>query len=145
MKEITVKSYKNEKGSEILQGGNKFTVKPVIGLGEAKQCAIHFVEVEPNNFAFGYHYHEMNEEAFYIISGTGVVRTQNGEIEVKAGDVITFPSGPSGAHCIRNSSDVEKLVYIDFDTINIPDLVHFPDTKKVMYEGPYSKGIFDEQ
>lgn len=145
MNEITVKNYKNEKGSEISQNGNKFVVKPVIGLDSANQCAVHFVEVEPNNFAFGYHYHEMNEEAFYIISGTGSVRTKDGDIGVKAGDVIVFPTGPNGAHCIRNSSDTEKLVYIDFDTVNVPDLVHFPDAKKVMYAGPYSKGIFDEE
>ncbi len=145
MKKISVKNYKNEKGQEIVQGENKFVVKPVIGLDSAKQCAIHFVEVEPKNFAFGYHYHEMNEEAFYIISGSGIVRTRGGDVKVNAGDVITFPTGPEGSHCIRNASDTEKLVYIDFDTINIPDLVHLPDIKKVMYTGPYSKGMFDEQ
>lgn len=145
MKKITIKNYKNEKGQEMVQDGNKFVVKPVIGLDSAKQCAIHFVEVEPKNFAFSYHYHEMNEEAFYIISGHGIVRTKDGDIEVKAGDVIVFPTGPEGAHCIRNASENEKLVYIDFDTINIPDLVHLPDIKKVMYTGPYSNGMFDEK
>lgn len=145
MEKITVKNYKNEKGQEIVQGENRFVVKPVIGLDSAKQCAIHFVEVEPKNFAFGYHYHEMNEEAFYIISGQGIVRTKNGDIDVKAGDVIVFPTGPEGAHCIRNASENEKLVYIDFDTINVPDLVHLLDAKKVMYTGPYSSGMFDEQ
>lgn len=58
MKKITIKNYKNEKGQEMVQDGNKFVVKPVIGLDSAKQCAIHFVEVEPKNFAFSYHYHE---------------------------------------------------------------------------------------
>ena len=64
---------------------------------------------------------------------------------VKAGDVIVFPTGPEGAHCIRNASENEKLIYIDFDTINVPDLVHLLDAKKVMYSGPYSSGVFDEQ
>ena len=98
------------------------------------------MEVEPKNFAFGYHYHEMNEEAFYIISGSGIVRTRGGDVKVNAGDIITFPTGSEGSHCIRNASDTEKLVYIDFDTINIPDLVHLTDIKKVMHTGHTQRG-----
>lgn len=96
------------------------------------QCRVNFVEVEPGSFAYGYHYHETDEEVFYIISGTGIVRTINGDVTVKAGDAITFPAGPEGAHVIRNGSDTEKLVYIDFDTNNLPEIVHLPDTNQVM-------------
>lgn len=145
MKELVVKNYQESQSQTIEQNGNKFTVKPVITNEEGRKYAINFVEVEPANYAYGYHWHEMNEEAFYIISGEGIVRTVDGDIKVKTGDVITFPSGPKGAHVIRNSSDSEKLIYIDFGTNNITEIVHLPDINKIMAVGPYSNGLYDFQ
>jgi uncharacterized cupin superfamily protein len=146
MKELAVKNVNTTEGQKMNRGaGNEFTVKPVIARADALRCQVSFIEVEPGNQAFGYHYHEMNEEVFYIISGTGIVRTSKGEITVKAGDAITFPTGIEGAHVIRNGSDKEKLVYIDFDAISIPEIVHLPDAKKIMVIGPYSNGTYDEQ
>lgn len=126
-------------------GSTEFKLKPVVAMDEAKQCTVHVVEVEPNGKAFAYHYHEMNEEVFYIISGQGILRTPNGEVAVQAGDIITFPAGPTGAHAIRNVSSTEKLVYLDFDTANPAEIVHFPDTNKVMVVGPFSNGMYDAQ
>jgi uncharacterized cupin superfamily protein len=146
MKELVVKNINTIEGEKLNRGiGNEFTVKQVIPKAETTKCRVNFVEVEPGNQAFSYHYHEMNEEVFYIISGTGIVRTSKGEITLNAGDVITFPTGIEGAHVIRNGSDTEKLVYLDFDAINIPEIVHMPDTKKVMVIGANSTNVYDEK
>jgi uncharacterized cupin superfamily protein len=146
MKELAVKNRTSIEGQKINRGtGNEFTIKEVIPREEATRCRVNFVEVEPGNQAFSYHYHEMNEEVFYIISGTAIVRTAKGDVTLKAGDIITFPAGKEGAHVIRNGSDTEKLVYIDFDAINIPEIVHFPDTHKIMVVGPYSNAVYDEK
>lgn len=145
MKEILVRNCDLVEGQKVAQNGNEFTVKPVILREDAGKCNANFVEVEPGNFAYGYHYHEMNEEVFYIISGSGIVRTPRGDISVKAGDAITFPTGPEGAHVIRNGSETEKLVYIDFGTHLLPEIVHLPDVNKIMGIGPYSNGIYDEK
>jgi len=143
MKEVSVKNYATIEGILRTKEDTEFTIKPVVASPDAGQCTIAFIEVDPGNYSFGYHYHEMNEEAFYIVSGQGIVRTPEGEITMKAGDIITFPTGPKGAHVMRNSSETEKLIFIDFDTYNVPEIVHFPDTKKVMVIGPYSRGSFD--
>ena len=145
MKELAVKNYRTAEGQKISQDGNEFTVKPIVAQADVNQCRVNFVEVEPGSFAYGYHYHETDEEVFYIISGTGIVRTINGDVTVKAGDAITFPAGPEGAHVIRNGSDTEKLVYIDFDTNNLTEIVHFPDTNQVMAYGKFSNGIYDKK
>ena len=145
MKELAVKNYRTAEGQKFSQDGNEFTVKPIVAQADVNQCRVNFVEVEPGSFAYGYHYHETDEEVFYIISGTGIVRTINGDVTVKAGDAITFPAGPEGAHVIRNGSDTEKLVYIDFDTNNLPEIVHFPDTNQVMAYGKFSNGIYDKK
>ncbi len=144
MKEISVKNYSQVEGQKNSQNGNEFTVKPVIPRDQADKCNVNFVEVEPGNYAYGYHYHEMNEEVFYIISGTGIVRTPQGEITVTVGDAITFPTGPEGAHVIRNGSETEKLVYIDFGTRAAAEIVHLPDFGKIMVIGKNGMGIYDE-
>lgn len=143
LKELTIKNIQTVTGEKLGQNGNEFTVKPVVSGDEATKCRVNFVEVEPGNFAFGFHYHECEEEVFYIISGTGAVRTAKGEQTVRAGEVIAFPAGPDGAHVIRNGSNSEKLVYIDFGTCCLPEIVHFPDINKIMVNGPYSSGTYD--
>ena len=44
---------------------------------------------------------------------------------------------------IRNASKTEKLVYLDFGTVNIPEIVHLPDINKIMVNGPFGKGTYD--
>lgn len=146
MKEISVKNIHAIEAQKMDRGiGNVFTVKPVISRADASKCTVSFVEVEPGNTAYGYHYHEVNEEVFYIIQGKAIVRTSKGEINLKAGDIITFPAGPEGAHVIRNGSETEKLVYLDFGAVNVPEIVHLIDAKKVMVIGPYSNEIYEEK
>lgn len=139
MKELTVKNIQNIEAEVNEQNGNKFTVKHVIA---PDSMHIDFVEVEPNCFAYGYHWHEVDEEAFYIISGEASVRTAKGELNLKQGDIITFPTGEQGAHVIKNTSKTEKLIYLDFGRNEKAEIVHFPDINKIMAIGPYSNGIY---
>lgn len=74
MKEIIVKNYRKIPAQVQNQGNNQFSVKPIIE--DITKCSANFVEVEPGNFAYGYHYHEENEEVFYIISGEAMVKTE---------------------------------------------------------------------
>ncbi len=144
MKNLLVKNLNSLEGQLIDRDGNQFTVKTIIPDEETGKCRANFVEVEPGNYAYGYHYHEANEEVFYIVSGTGVVRTLDGELPVKAGDVIGFPTGEKGAHVIKNESENEKLVYIDFGTTVLPEVVHLPDFNKIMVISEEVNGIYDK-
>ena len=126
MKEIIVKNYQTTEGQLQGQGDNQFMVKPVIE--DISKCSANFVEVEPGKYAYGYHYHEENEEVFYIISGEASVKTEKGDIRLKAGDAVCFPANINGSHVISNPSKTEKLVYLDFGTANRPDVVHFTGT-----------------
>ncbi len=144
MKNLIVRNVNTLPGEKINRDGNEFTVKKIINADETSKCRASFVELEPGNFAYGYHYHEANEEVFYIISGTGVVRTFDGEIQVKAGDIIGFPTGEKGAHVVKNESESEKLVYLDFGTTISPEIVHLPDLNKIMVIGNEVNGIYDK-
>jgi len=144
MKNLIVKNVNKLEGQLIDRDGNQFNVKTIIPDQETSKCRANFVEIEPGNYAYGYHYHEANEEVFYIISGSGVVRTLESEIQVKAGDVIGFPTGEKGAHVISNNSESEKLVYIDFGTTLLPEVVHLPDFNKIMVISGEVNGVYDK-
>ena len=88
--------------------------------------------------AYPYHYHHRNEETFYVISGQGLVKCADGEREVKAGDLLFFPTGEHGAHKLINTSETENLVYIDFDSVDDIDVAVYPDSQKI---GIWGKGI----
>lgn len=132
MKDIIIKNFNNIEPIVHSKDGNSFNVKSVIDSESIEKCSADLVEVDPGNFAYGYHYHEENEEIFYIISGKGRVKTEKGDINLKQGDIICFPANINGSHVIFNSSDSEKLVYIDFGTANNPDVVHFMGTNAGM-------------
>lgn len=56
--------------------------------------AINYYKLEPgDSFAFAYHNHEVQEEVFYIQSGTATFDTEDGPIVVEAGEIIRFDRG----------------------------------------------------
>ena len=144
MENLIIKNLVTLKGEKIVRNGNEFIEKKIITDSEVTKCRANFVEIEPGNYAYGYHYHEANEEVFYFIQGIGTVRTIDGDIKVKAGDVIGFPTGVKGAHVVKNESENEKLVYIDFGTTNIPDIVHLPDINQIMVVSKEINGVYDK-
>lgn len=66
--------------------------KNVVKKDEANQCVVSVYEIPPLKSGYPYHYHLMNEEVFYIISGNGLLKTSEGEREVKSGDFLFFPA-----------------------------------------------------
>lgn len=51
-------------------------------------------ELEPGeSTAFGYHAHESQEEVFYVLEGTLAFETDDGEVEVEAGEAVRFAPG----------------------------------------------------
>lgn len=108
--------------------------------GEGK-LSINFYSLQPGKSNYPYHQHYGREEAFYIISGTATLRTPEGEIEVKEGDIIVFPANEKGAHMLTNTSNAPVL-YIDIDTYSSYDVVVYPDSDKVrVYAGGLQKSF----
>ena len=60
----------------------------------ATDLAINYYELEPgDSFAYAYHRHEVQEELFWIQSGTATFDTEDGPVRVSAGEVIRIPPG----------------------------------------------------
>lgn len=61
--------------------------------------------------SIGYHKHVTNEDAYIIVSGSGVFQDKDGkEISVKAGDITLVRAGE--AHGLKNTGK-EPLVFLD--------------------------------
>lgn len=90
-------------------------------------CSLY--EIPPEHSHCPYHYHSPNEEALYVLSGTGTLRGASGEEEISSGDYAAFPAGEEGAHQIINDS-TETLRYLCFSTRRDPDVTVYPDSNK---------------
>ncbi len=71
--------------------------------GEKLGCSLY--EVPPGHRAWPYHYHLANEEAIYVLEGSGMLRIGGEKIEVSQGDYVALPTGETAAHQILNNSN----------------------------------------
>ncbi|GAA1706634.1 hypothetical protein GCM10009808_25810 [Microbacterium sediminicola] len=117
-------------GRGISRGAFSFDKRTAVAK-EGTQLQVAFMEIPPGKSAFPYHWHAGITEAYVILSGTGRVRTPEGEFDVAAGEVVVFPPGPAGAHRMTATGD-EPLRYVDLDTTGDPDVIGYPDSGKTM-------------
>jgi uncharacterized cupin superfamily protein len=96
--------------------------------GKDLGCTLY--EVQPGKIAFPYHWHGGIEEALIVISGVGTLRLGGSEVAVRAGDYIAMPVGAGHAHQLRNTG-TEPLRYYAVSTKKDPEVVGYPDSKKV--------------
>jgi uncharacterized cupin superfamily protein len=96
--------------------------------GEKLGCSLY--EVPPGRRAWPYHYHLANEEAIYVLHGSGTLRIGEQEFPLSRGDYVALLVGKSGAHQIINTSD-EPLRYLCFSTMVEPDVMVYPDSDKI--------------
>jgi len=96
--------------------------------GEKLGCGLY--EVEPGRRTWPYHYHGDNEEAIYVLEGSGTLRVNDQEISLEKGDYATFPASAENAHQLVDTSG-EILRYLCISTMAQPDAVVYPDSGKV--------------
>ena len=61
--------------------------------------------IKPGQATWQYHFELGSEEWLFVIEGELTLRTPEGDQSLRAGDVVSFPEGPEGAHAVRNDSD----------------------------------------
>ena len=128
---------KHKRGAESYE----FTRRDFLAVHEANTL-VRVYELPPGKSAYPYHYHLKNEETFFILHGEGLLRTPEGEREVKAGDLLFFPAGEDGAHKLTNTSETEMLVYLDFDIVHDLDVTMYPDSGKIGIWGMDTNKIY---
>ncbi|MFB6136317.1 MAG: cupin domain-containing protein [Halobacteriaceae archaeon] len=98
--------------------------------GEDLGCSLY--ELPPGGRSWPYHFHAGNEEALYVLSGAGVLRTPEGERDLDPGAYVALPADESGAHRVRVPGDADgPLRYLMVSTMRDPDVTVYPDSEKV--------------
>ena len=123
--EDIMQQYKNE------HNPYAYSKREVTSRKDFEQCYVAIYEIPPKKSNYPLHYHTANTEVFYVIKGKGILVTSDGEKAIKQGDFIVCPPTEKSAHKIINTSENKVLKYIDFDTTNSPEIVHYPDSGKV--------------
>jgi uncharacterized cupin superfamily protein len=122
--------------------GEGFCVKlarlgPTLGL-TGLGCTLHVVP--PGRRAFPLHRHNVLDELFYILAGSGTYRCGAETLPIRAGDVIGAAAGTS-PHQIINSG-AEDLRYLAVSTMGGVDVVEYPDSRKFAVAAGIRKSDF---
>jgi uncharacterized cupin superfamily protein len=113
--------------------GDKFAwssarIGPKLG---AKDLGYSYDVVPPGKASCPFHSHRAEEEMFFIVRGTGLLRYGKETRKVRAGDFICCPvGGPDTAHQLVNDSG-EELAYISVSTMAPAEVCEYPDSGKV--------------
>ncbi len=86
-------------------------------------------ELGPGNSAV-YHFHHGSEELLIVLRGRPTLRTPDGERQLAEGEVVHFPTGPEGAHGVRNDTD-DAVRYVVAGIRVSPEVAEYPDTKQI--------------
>ena len=114
---------------EYAEGNARFRRKRLADPAGGEELGASLYELPPGERAWPYHYHTANEEAMYVLSGSGRVRGPDGEREVTEGDYLAFPASEAGGHRVLNDTDA-PLRYLMVSTMVEPDLTVYPDSGK---------------
>ena len=72
------------------------------------------------------HWHEVDDEFVIVISGEVVLREEEGETILRAGDCAGFKAGVANGHAIESRRD-EAAVLFEIGTRDEIETVHYPD------------------
>lgn len=108
----------------------EFTLTALGSSAGARAIGANVTRVPPGKAAFPLHHHHANEEHFFILSGTGVLRVGEETCEVRPQDyIVSLPGGAETAHQLVNTGS-EDLVYLAIGTVVVPEVVGYPDSAK---------------
>jgi len=89
------------------------------------EMGVHLFETAPGAESTAYHFHHFEEEAVYVLSGTGEAKIGDEVFQIGPGDFMGHPKG-GPAHVIRNTGTAPLRCLItgqrlDHDVIDYPD------------------------
>jgi len=96
----------------------------------AKETGASLYVIPPGEGGSPYHYEYSEEEWLLVLSGRPTVRTPEGSTVHAPMDLVFFPTGPTGAHQVRNDTDEEVRVLM-WSTVHRLAASAYPDSGKV--------------
>jgi uncharacterized cupin superfamily protein len=112
------------------EGFRRNSTRVGAALGAAR-TGLSVYELPPGEAISPYHYEEPDEEWLLVVSGTPTLRHPDGEEQLEPWDIVFFPSGPGGAHFVRNSSDSTARVAMFSSKSGAVGAVVYPDSEMI--------------
>ena len=88
---------------------------------------VEICRIPPGQTPCPYHSHSAQWEFYHVISGTGIVRHQDGTTPIETGDAFIFK--PNEPHQITNNGTQDLLLYVVADN-PVGETFYYPDSKK---------------
>jgi uncharacterized cupin superfamily protein len=107
----------------------------------AEQSGASMYELPPGQALCPYHYEYGEEEWLLVVEGRPTVRTPDGSDQLERFDLVFFPTGPAGAHQVRNDTG-EVVRVLMWSTVVFPTATAYPDSGKVgVYTGDEAEDV----
>jgi len=102
-------------------------------------------ELPPGEAVCPYHYELGEEEWLLVLEGRASVRTPAGTEQLGPMQLAFFPTGPDGAHQIRNETD-SRLRVLMWSEVVVPTATVYPDSDKIgIWTGDRSEDVIVER
>ena len=102
-------------------------------------------ELPPGQSVCPYHYEYGEEEWVLVMEGRPTIRTPEGNEGAEPLDMYFFPTGPSGAHQIRNDTE-DRVRILMWSNVVYPTATAYPDSDKVgVYTGDGNEDLIVER
>ncbi|HEY4348447.1 MAG TPA: cupin domain-containing protein [Gaiellaceae bacterium] len=127
--------YSESEGQPEGFGAGGFRIGKLVG---AELTGTTVYELPPGQAICPYHYEYGEEEWLLVLQGRPTLRHPEGTTELEPWDIVCFPSGPDGAHAVRNTTEdtVRVLMYANLTKIGA---VVYPDSDKLAVWTPDSE------
>ena len=102
---------------------------PLSRLGGAKQVHVNLLVLPAGKQSGPFHYHMREEEHFYVVEGSCILRSAEFRHGFETGDYICFPAGTGAAHAFENPYDVDCTM-ISIGPSDADEIVVYPDSRK---------------
>jgi uncharacterized cupin superfamily protein len=102
--------------------------------GGLQRLGVTLVRLPPGAWSSQRHWHELEDEFLYVISGEVLVASDAGDEVARAGDCFAWPAGVKDGHCVKNTGATEAVLlamsnqeaadrgeYPDLDLVFTPD------------------------
>jgi uncharacterized cupin superfamily protein len=104
-------------------------IGPLIG---ATQLGASIYEMPPGQALCPYHYEYPEEEWVIVLDGTATLRHPGGEDQLEPGDIVCFPTGPEGAHQLKNTGSEGNVRVMMLSTQAQVGIAVYPDSDKIL-------------
>ncbi|MBC5801082.1 MAG: cupin domain-containing protein [Candidatus Eremiobacteraeota bacterium] len=105
----------------------------VDGLIGAEKLGYQLGRLAPGTSFCPEHWHLAEEELFVVLEGGARLVTPRGTWPLRRGDLVAFPTRPSGSHRLVNDGDV-ACVFLAVANVDERDVCFYPNSRKLLLE-----------